>query len=157
MKKRVFGLLAACLIIACLLPVSAFATEKIVDEQVVYFADGSFMTTTIIVERTSVARATTNKTATIRREYKNGNGVIQWLATMTASFAYTGSTSSCTSVGTPVITIYDSDWCVVSKSAARDGDTAIGNITMGLKLLSGRINELPVTLTLSCDKNGNLS
>ena len=54
------------------------------------------------------------------------------------------------------MTIYNSDWSVGSKSTSRSGNTAYGYLTMNRKIVGGT-QGVPVTVTLSCDKNGNLS
>ena len=54
------------------------------------------------------------------------------------------------------VTIYNSDWSVGSKSTSRSGNTAYGYLTMNRKIVGGT-QGVPVTVTLSCDKNGNLS
>lgn len=151
MKKRILGLLAACSIIACLLPVSASAVGAAasVDD---LEDSGTFARQTAYTVQPNGA-----KTGQTTYEFRRSDGAPIWRITVSATFTYNSSGGRCVYVYTPSVVVYDSDWCVVSKSAARDGDTAIGSITMGLKLLSGRISELPVTLTLSCDKNGNLS
>lgn len=55
-----------------------------------------------------------------------------------------------------MVVIYDNTWSLDSKSCSKSGNTATGNITMAKKLLLGS-GKVPITLTLSCDKNGNLS
>ena len=89
-------------------------------------------------------------------DYTSSNGITQWKATLKATFTYDGSTSRCTSVDSPSVVIYDNTWSLDSKSCSKSGNTATGNITMAKKLLLGS-SKAPITLTLSCDKNGNLS
>lgn len=151
MKKRVLRLLAVCLVIVCLLSVSASAAGAAAS------VDGLDGSGTFAQETTYTVQPNGAKTGQTTYEFRRSDGAPIWQITVSATFTYNASGGRCVYVYTPSVVVYDDDWCVVSKSAARDGDTAIGNITMGLKLLSGRINELPVTLTLSCDKNGNLS
>ncbi len=152
MKKRIMSLMAACLLIVGLLPVQAAAAEK--DENVIYYEDGSYSVT--VVEKYGTARASGTVSGTKVRNYYSSANVLQWKAVLDATFTYTGSSSTCTRVNSLNVTIYDSDWSVGSKSTSRSGSTAYGSLTMTLKIIGGT-QGFPVTLTLSCDKNGNLS
>lgn len=154
MKKHVLRLLVICLVITCLLPVSASAAGRTAaGATAADDLDGSAFTQ----ETTYTVQPNGAKIGQTTYEFRRSDGAPLWQITVTATFTYNASGGRCVYVYTPSVVVYDSDWCVVSRSAARDGDTATGNITMGRKLLSGSISELPVTLTLSCDKNGNLS
>lgn len=151
MKKKRISFLVTFLLVICLLPVEAFAA----DNQVVYYDDGSYDVITITVDM-KATRATGTKTGTITKDRRNSDGELEWRASMKATFTYDGSTSRCTSVDSPSVVIYDNTWSLDSKSCSKSGNTATGNITMAKKLLLGS-SKAPITLTLSCDKNGNLS
>lgn len=155
MKKRVLRLLAACLAVACLLPIPASAAGQATAGATA--SVGDLDSSTFTQETTYTVQPNGAKIGQTMYEFRRSDGAPIWRITVSATFTYNASGGRCVYVYAPSVVVYDDDWCVVSKSTSRDGDTAIGSITMGLKLLSGRINELPVTLTLSCDKNGNLS
>ena len=55
------------------------------------------------------------------------------------------------------VTIYDSSWYTVSKSASKSGNTATGSVIMGDTANGVTVKRVPVSLTLTCDANGNLS
>ena len=148
--KKAISFFAACLIVVCLLPVQAFAS----DSQIIRHDDGSY--DVIIIQEDVMTRASGTKTGTVVREHRSEDNVLEWKVSMKATFTYDGSTSRCTSVNSPTVTIYDSTWSLDSKSCSKSGNTATGNITMAKKLLLGS-SKAPITLTLSCDKNGNLS
>lgn len=148
--KKAISFFAACLMVVCLLPVQAFAS----DSQIVRYDDGSY--DVIIIQEDITTRASGTKTGTVVREHRSEDNVLEWKATLKATFTYDGSTSRCTSVNSPTVTIYDSTWSLDSKSCSKSGNTATGTITMAKKLLLGS-GKVPITLTLSCDKNGNLS
>lgn len=150
MKKRIVSFLAACLMVVCLLPVEASAA----DSQVIYYDDGSYEV--ITVEKTGGARASTITSGTVTHDRYSTAGTLEWKAVLKASFSYNGSTSTCISVNIPVVTIYNDNWSVVSQTSSKSGNTATANITMGLKQIIGT-SKVPITLTLSCDKYGNLS
>ena len=105
----------------------------------------------IVVQRTRA-------TITAQKPYYqyDSNGGVLWSATVVGNFTYNGSTSSCTSASCST-TIYHSSWSEKSCSAYPSGNSAIGNVTMVRKLLFIVLETVPVTITLTCDKNGNLS
>lgn len=151
MKKKCISFFVTFLLVICLLPVETFAAEN----RVVYYDDGSYDVITITVDM-KATRATGTKTGMITKDRRNSDGELEWRASMKATFTYDGSTSRCTSVDSPSVVIYDNTWSLDSKSCSKSGNTATGNITMAKKLLLGS-GKVPITLTLSCDKNGNLS
>ncbi len=151
MKKASVLFLALAMILS-ISSVGAFASES----NCVYYDDGSYDLITVEAEDGVLTRATSSKTGTVTREHYSANNVLEWKISMKATFTYNGQTSSCTVVNRPVITIYDSDWSVYSNTYSKSGNTATGNVTMERDQLIGSV-QVPVTLTLSCDKNGNLS
>ena len=151
MKKRIVGALLGCLLLVCLLPIQAFAQQR----EVIRFEDGSYMVVTVSREATA-ARTTNYARGNRVYDYYSDTNVLQWKAVLNATFTYNGSSATCTSVNSLNVTIYDSAWSVGSKSTSKSGSTAYGYLTMNGKLVSGT-QGVPVTLTLSCDKNGNLS
>lgn len=150
--KKSFTLFLAVLMILSLLPVQAFAA----DSTVTYDDDGGYTVITIEEDQYSLTRATNTKSGSIKYEHFATTGDLQWKAVMHATFTYDGSTSSCTSVNSLTVKVYDDIWSLDSKSYSNSGNTATGNVTMAIKLLVGS-GKVPITLTLSCDKNGNLS
>lgn len=152
MKKKILSLLTACLLVVCLLPVQVLAAER--EETVTYYADGSYTVTT--VEKYLTARASGTVTGSATKNYYSSSNKLQWKAVLNATFTYTGSSATCTKVNSLNVTIYDSAWSVGSKSTSKSGNTAYGYLTMNGAIIGGT-QGVPVTLTLSCDKNGNLS
>ena len=156
MKKRSAAFLSLCLIVVCLFPTCAFAANTEKSQSIAYFDDGSYVITTVSVTNTAATRASKTRVGSIKHDYHDAGGDLDWSASMTATFTYDGSTSRCTSANTPEITIYNNIWSVYSKSSSKNGNTATGNVTMAAKQIIGS-SKFPVTLTLTCDKNGVLS
>ena len=153
MKKRLLSLL---LVLATLLtiPLTAFAAESDVSsERTIWYEDGSSLVISI-TEATS--RAAGTKTGTAQTTFRNSDGDICWIATLTGTFTYNGTTSTCTS-STSNVTIYDSAWYLISKTATHSGNTAYATITLGKKTLGITTSKPTYNLTLTCDKDGNLS
>ena len=151
MKKRI-SLLLTLLMILALLPVQVFAA----DSTVAYDDDGGYTVVTIEEDQYGLTRATSTKSGSITYQHYTANDELEWKAVMHATFTYDGSTSSCTSVNSLTVKTYNDTWSLYSKSYSKSGNTATGNVTMAKKLLVGS-GKVPITLTLSCDKNGNLS
>lgn len=149
--KRVLPIFLVLTIAIFVFPMYANAAEK--ENNVVYFDDGSYMTAEAITNR---MRASGSVTGNKIKTYYDSEGNAKWKAVLTGSFTYTGSSATCTSASIDV-TIYDSNWYVVSKSASKSGNTASASVTMGKKVAGVTVSKVSANLTLSCDANGNLS
>lgn len=149
--KRVLSIFLTLTIAICVFPMYANATGK--EDNIVCFDDGSYLTVEII---TNGLRASGTVTGNKINTYYDSEGNAKWQAVLTGSFSYTGSSATCTSASVDV-TIYDSNWYVVSKSASKSGNTASASVTMGRKVAGVTLSKVHADLTLSCDANGNLS
>lgn len=150
MKRFISYLLLAVLLVNAL-PVIGMAKESA--EGIIYYDDGSYMTIEIV---TDGSRASGSVTGNKRYTYYDESSVTQWQAILTGKFTYTGSSSTCTSSSVNV-SIYDSTWYVSSKYASKSGNAAAASVTMAKTLEGTTITKVPVSLTLTCDANGNLS
>lgn len=149
--KRVFSFILASVLLLCMIPVRGNAMEN--QMEIIYFEDGSYMTVEIITKGT---RASGSVSGSKPYTYYDSDGVAQWKATLTGSFTYNGSSATCTSSSVDV-TIYNSTWYVSSKSAGKSGNTATASVTMGKKMLGVTVTTKSASISLTCDKNGNLS
>ena len=138
-------------VLLSLMPIHGHAAQT--QQEIEYLDDGSYIVTTITE---SPSRAGNTKTGTKTDHYYNSDSELQWTMTVTGTFSYDGSTSTCTNV-TGSTSITNTKWYVVSESTSRNGNTATYDATMGYKVLGITINKEVRTLNLSCDKNGNLS
>ncbi len=153
MFKRILSSLLACLLLVCAIPLQPIAAAPAASEETIYFDDGSYLTT-VITGGTSRASGSFTKTKIFT--YYKSNDTAVWDIALTASFIYTGISATCTSCSSKV-TIYDSNWYEISKSTSRDGGSAICNVEMGRKILGITVEKVPYTVTLTCDKDGNVS
>lgn len=150
--KRFIVLILVLSLLCITIPVCASA-QVAATETRIDFEDGSYMITTI-EESTSLSRATKNQSR-IKRYYCADN-VLQWRIVLVATFTYDGTTSTCIAAGCSA-DVYTDNWTVISESSSRSGNTAYGYATLG-KITAGVITERPsYTLTLTCDKDGNVS
>lgn len=149
--KRIFSFILVVSILICVTPVQTKASEKKLDT--IYFEDGSYMTVEVI---TKGMRASGSVSGSKPYTYYGKNGTAQWKATLSGSFTYTGSSATCTSSSVDV-TVYDSSWYTISKSSSKSGSKATASVTMGEKLAGVTVTKVPISLAMTCDKNGNLS
>lgn len=151
--RKIFSLLIVIVIVLGFLPANTYATDKTESRNIIAFEDGSYIE--IIVADIS-ARATNTKNGYKTYTYYDSADNVEWQAKLSASFTYNGTTSSCNSASCTV-TVYDSKWYEVSNTTTRSGSTATTQLTMGRKLLGITVSKPAYTITLTCDKDGNLS
>lgn len=147
--KQIICCAMAVVLIMCMTPVPANAAEM----EIIYLDDGSYIT--VEVQETN-SRAAGNISGSKTYTHYGNSGTSDWQAVLTGTFSYTGTSATCTKSSVDV-TVYDSAWYVVSKSAGKSGNQATGSVTMGWKKLGVTVERVPVSMTLSCDANGNLS
>lgn len=148
--KRILSFVLAVMFV-CMFPIQGNAVEN--KMELICFEDGSYMTVEVI---RNGMRSSGSITGSKVYTHHDGDGTANWKVTLTGSFTYTGSSASCTSSSVDV-TIYNSAWYAISKSASKSGNTASASVTMGEKRGGVTVTKVPVSLSLSCDKNGNLS
>ena len=116
--------------------------------------DGARLIITLTKEVSSASTQRALKTITSRKTFEyNKNGKTEWKAVLTASFYYNGLTSKCTDASCPV-SVADTNWSQQSKNVRISGSTAIVDLVMYHK---GQDKSFSYTLTLSCDKDGNVA
>ena len=122
--------------------------------KVIYvFDDGSKL---LAGQSVVISQTRDSKTAQKPYYHCNSSGTVLWTATVTGTFTYNGSTSYCTNASYNT-QVNDSAWSEQSGSAYPSGNSAIADVVMVRKLLFIVLETVPVTTTLTCDKNGNLS
>ncbi len=142
------------LLLAFIFPINAMAASiQSTEERSVYFEDGSYITVTLSEVQT---RASGTKSGSKTYRSYTSDGTEEWRAVLTGTFTYTGSSATCTASSCN-ITISNTAWYVVSKTATKSSNTAKASITMGRKLLGVTIEKKSADLSLSCSANGTLS
>lgn len=103
----------------------------------------------------AVNSTTSTVTKTKTTYGKNSSGEVMWSVSITATFTYNGSTSTCTSC-TPSASAPGSCWAVKSLSSTRGSNsaTAYALLTYSNGSLS---QDYSVSVTISCDANGVVS
>ena len=103
----------------------------------------------------TVHASRTALTASKTYNYINADCITEWSAIITGSFTYNGSSSSCTSSSCST-TVYSGNWKESANTATYAGNSAFASVTMQLRFLFVVIKNETCTLSLTCDKDGNL-
>lgn len=154
MKKIVSVLLSIMILFA--FPIAVYAEEgnQTTTTSVEYFDDGSYMVT-IIEEEPALTRAST-KSGSKTKSYYDSDDELQWVAKLSGTFSYTGSSATCTK-SSVTYTIYGSNWKATDSEATKSGRTATGKFTFKKYLTFVPMFTQNITLTLSCSNSGTLS
>lgn len=148
MRRFFVVLLCAILLVGSIHPCSA------TEEQVIYsteeFWDGDVRVVEVIYLSVDSTYAT-DKTYTRQREYYYGDTLIADIA-ITGTFRYTGSSVSVVSKSVSRSETYDG-WSFKQSSFSSSG----GTIALTGKLTKLLIFNADVNMSLTCDKNGNIS
>ncbi len=131
---------------------SDFEGKEVIAIDYEYFADGSYFEIVTYTDMT-VNRGVRNSYRT--STFYNENKKAMWYVTVTASFSYDGNTSKCTSASASAGSYVDT-WKIKNKSASRNGNKATATATANRYFLNTVVETLTRSVTLGCDKNGNL-
>ena len=156
------------LIISTLLTVAfpAFASEvssaviESENSKVISFADGSkYIISPVYYIDNEIDICSTSKTRTAERTatYENSDGELKWKYTLIGTFSYIEGVSSICTNSTYTQEIYSGNWKFSDGSATKSGNVAYGKGKYVLKyfLLPTKTYEIDISLT--CDKNGNVT
>lgn len=152
--KRFFLLAFCLLLVSNIFTLSTAATELdernqvIISQTVEDLGNGSFFIETIYVP--SIQLYSSTKTGTKMAQFIYSGEPI-FAVSVTGTFTYDGSTSDATSSLCEVVT-YVEDAEIVSCVASTSGASAVGTGSVKYKRIT-----IPKTVTLTCDKDGNLS
>ena len=131
------------------LPVSALDQKK----EIIKLDNGYYLET--IIEETSMARAANQKTARKTANYKNAQGAIMFSVTVTGTFTYTGSSSTCTK-SVAEASSKNTNWKISSKSASKSGNKATAKAIAKRYVDGVAVETQNCTVTLICSSNGSL-
>lgn len=151
--RKIFSLLIVIVIVLGFLPANTYATDKTESRNIIAFEDGSYIE---IIVADIFAIATNAKNGYKTYTHYDSADNVEWQAKLSASFTYNGTTYSCNSTSCTV-TVYDSKWYEISNTTTRGGSMATTQLTMGRKLSGITVSKPAYTITLTCDKDGNLS
>lgn len=147
--KRIISFLL-CFLLIFTLPFSASAKDAApaASQQVIDLGNGLIAIDEI--QEAGNARAAMGKTVTRTRTIKDGDTVVA-IITIQATFRYDGTTVSVVSKGINQADTF-AGWNYEQISFTSSG----GTVTLEAKLTKWLIFNTPFTMTLSCDKDGNI-
>lgn len=166
--KKLFSLILAIALVFCVfsnIPVSAASVadcpENLSDSYIQYLDDGSYFVVTLETDSSNISALATTKTGTKTTTYYSPSNEALCALRIVANFSYNGNTVSCT--GTSYNTYsYNSLWTVENVTTSHSGlstnrasATANGNAVQ--RILGIKIKTAPCSVTVYCDKNGNIS
>ncbi len=153
MKRITSLIICVIMLTGCIVPASANTPKATLTETLSYsetiLDDGTVVTDELIVE--SYARAT-QKTATRTRTFTRDDVVIGVVA-FQAAFRYDGTTVSVVSKTVTQSDTYDG-WSYIQETFVSSGGTVTldGRLTKWLGIF-----RVDFTMTMTCDKDGNIS
>jgi hypothetical protein len=166
MKKKISLILAISIIFSLLSVSSAFASSanyntNASDSYIEYLDDGSYFVTEIEQNNSGISLLSSEKVGSKTTTYYSSSGKALCALKITGTFSYDGSTVSC--VGTKSTKyVYDDSWSVENvttshgnSSSTKAYATAGGKFVN--KLLGITVKSISASVTVYCDKNGNLS
>jgi hypothetical protein len=125
-----------------------------------YLGNGLYLNTELIeyapANKISIMAASSSKSATLTSKVQDakGNTLVEY--TLSATFTYNGSTSSCTSVSHSSSAIA-SGWSFSSTSSSRSGNAASGSFTAVNKVLGITVQTIKRGLSITCTSDGTIS
>ena len=147
MKKTLILLFSFLFIFASTFPVKASEIQSINSTNIESSTEENIVAT--------LSRSSSTKSAKRTYTYKTSSGKILWTITVTGTFTYNGSSSSCTkaSVSTtcPSITFK-----LASKSATKHNSTATATASFKQYNDSVYLRTITRSVSISCDKSGKL-
>lgn len=152
MAKRIFTLFCVFVLLISFFLFPAHAAEH--QETILYYEDGSYLVTTITE---SVSRSHGTKTGSKDDRYFDVNGNLQWQITVTGTFTYTGTTSTCIYAGGTTSIANTDRFKLVSDTHTQTGSVATYTAVLGKKALGIVVSKETHSISLTCDKDGNLS
>lgn len=161
MNKRLRILIVSLLLLSLLVStfgIPAFASEPeddiLISRSVVYHDDGSW--DEIVVNCFPASRSVMQITGSVSKKHYDSSNQLVWKVKLTGTFQYDGTSSVCTNAYTTV-NLYQSGWTVISENTTHSGNTAHSVVTLGMYVGGALMTAGYSNLSLSCDKNGNLS
>lgn len=147
--KRILSLFVSLLLLTSLtLPAAAVEQPKILVSETHTMENGITITTEIIDETQGRA---TDKTYT-RRDTFDDDGTIIAIIAITATYRYDGTSVSVVSKSVTQADTYEG-WSYTQKSFTSSG----GTVTLSGKLSKLLIFNSSFTMSMTCDKNGNIT
>lgn len=151
--KKLVAVLLVLISLVSIVPLNVFATNEVENNQVIWLEDGNYMLVSVQTSPARVANTVSgSKTFTVCNAYDE----VLWKVKLTATFAYSGAWYTCTKVSADV-TIYNSNWYVITKNPFRSNNNASVELVMGRKLAGVTVEQPHYVFTMTCNIDGTIS
>lgn len=97
------------------------------------------------------------KTMTKTKSCYSDSDELLWEMTITATFRYDGTSAECTEVSGEVYIAATGSWYVISENPETNGNTGSYTVELGRSALGVTTSTASYTITVSCDKEGNIN
>ncbi len=163
--KKILSLILALAFMLCMtlsangLSADAPISEIIVSQTTEYLDDGSVLTVTITEEISDVMLLSDTYVRSGTKTYtlKDADGNEQWWFKLRGQYNVTTGVSAVCTVSSYTHSIMETRWSLDSASTSKSGNKAMGEATFKKKTLFIVTETKDISLTLTCDTNGNLS
>lgn len=153
---RLFSLVLSLFIVFSVISSLAFCSEPLdasVFRKTVHHPDGCWEEIVLQFEPCGNRSIITGH---ITEKYYSSNNELLWSVKLTGSFTYNGVVSNCTNAYT-TINFYQSGWSVISENTTHNANVAATTVELGKNVLGIVYPMRTVNLSITCDKDGNLS
>ena len=155
MKRIIATILSLIMILSISIPSKAqvpFTTNS----EAEYLGNGLYGIVTYETSDDISTYATSTKTTSKKYTIQNADGENLARFTLKATFSYDGTTSKCTS-SSYTTEVFKDSWSFSEASATKSGNTATGSFKAKCVVLFITTQTVEKTITLTCDKNGNIT
>ncbi len=155
--QKVFSLLLVLILSFSMFSFGVYANDSSEPEIIVeYYDDGTYSVTEIGCGVVTCAGTTQQVTNYKTRNVYDGNDNKLFSCSITGTFRYDGTTSTCTSANSSY-QITDDAWKITSHSASRSGNTATGTFTAKKYFVGLPVGTKDISVSLSCSPTGVFS
>lgn len=157
--KKYISIFLVVIMIFSVFSISIYAEdeEKLISESVEYLDNGYYVVISLTENDTNtLTRGTSTKSGTKIYTLYNDDDVALVVHKLTATFSYTGSSSTCTSASVSN-TIHNDQWKVPTATASKSGNVATGTFVAKHYVLFIVTQTINTTLKITCSKTGTLS
>ncbi len=131
----------------------AETTHSLGTAKVVYYPDGSREEIVLGYESGGYRSTVTGH---ITKTFYSSNDEPVWRVRLNGSFTYNGVVSNCTNAYITT-TFYQSGWSVISENTTHNANVAATHVELGKRILGIVHTAGYADLSITCDKDGNLS
>jgi cell division protein FtsL len=160
--KKILFMFIACIMLSFSMSFTSHASNELCNKtDTVRLSNEVFYVNTIITEFDSITSdnadmTRSTKTASKTTYFKDSNQNVLWYVTITATFTYDGTTSSCISCSHDAGS-NNSHWSIKSCTSSMSGNSATATAVATQTLLFGITHDYTGSVTIYCAPDGTIS